>query len=56
MTGSYQAPEEELRKQLAADVGTAFKAQLSQLTMNAEEVKVKIGNVVTVLPLGQGIS
>jgi len=53
---SLEAPEEELRKQLATDIGTEFKAQLSQLTMKVEEVKVKIGNVVTVLPLGQETS
>lgn len=39
-------------KQLETDIGNEFKTQLSQVTMKAEEVKMKMGNIIKTLPLG----
>ncbi|KAF8424528.1 U6 snRNA phosphodiesterase Usb1 [Tirmania nivea] len=49
---SLEAPEKELMRQLETDTGNEFKTQLSQLTMKVEEVKIKIGNIIKLLPLG----
>lgn len=50
-----KAPDPESKKQLENDITKEFQTRLTQLTMKVEEVKMKIGNAVKVLPLLGGV-
>ncbi|KAF8476981.1 U6 snRNA phosphodiesterase Usb1 [Kalaharituber pfeilii] len=48
---SLGAPDQELKVKLESEIGIEFKGHLARLKMKVEEVKVKIGNTIKVLPL-----
>ena len=46
-----QAPEQDLRDEMENGINTEFGVKLAGLSMRGEEVKIKIGNNIKVLPL-----
>ena len=46
-----QAPEQDLRDEMENGINTEFGVKLAGLSMRGEEVKIKIGNIIKVLPL-----
>lgn len=51
IASSVQEPDEALRKDMEDAVKKEFKDRLKELAFGAEEVKVKMGNTVKILPL-----
>lgn len=51
IASSVQEPDQALRKKMEDKINEEFAEKLKELTLTAEEVKVKLGNTVKLLPL-----